>query len=355
MAHGFEELQRLGGRLDKSHMLDLVFAFPSQMDDAWTVGNTFARTLEKTSVDAVVVCGMGGSAIGGDMARCFFGDRLRVPLHVNRSHTVPSWLVANSFFVFSSYSGNTAETISAYQCVRASRRPAAAITSGGELSRLCEEDGIPVCKIPGGMPPRAAIAYSFFPLLHIVTALGLAEVGDAEREEAREKVEAVCRLYRSDASENRAMDLAYRLAGRFPVVYAGSGLLEGVARRWSTQFDENGKVLTHFALLPELTHNEIVGWGGPSSLRERMMVVRLDDEEDGAEARRQAKIAMELIEPNCAGVVTVSGPEGGRLTRMLSTMLLGDFVSVYLAFLNGVDPTPVQSIDILKQRLRQVH
>jgi glucose/mannose-6-phosphate isomerase len=353
MSRGFEELQRLAARLDASGMLDLVASFPSQMNDAWTIANGFARALQKTPARAVVVCGMGGSAIGGDMVRGFLGDRLRVPLHVNRSHTVPRGLVPEGFFVFSSYSGNTEETLSAYRGVRASGRPSVAITSGGELSRLCKADGVPVCEIPGGMPPRAAIAYSFFPLLGIVAALGLADVNEEELDEARKTLEAACRLYRSSDPANRAVEVAHRLAGMIPVVYAGAGLLEAVARRWCNQLNENGKSLAHYALFPELTHNEIVGWGVAASLREHMVVIRLDDADDGTAARRQAAIAMELIGPQCAGVIDVSGLEGGRLTRILSAMILGDFVSVYLAFLNGVDPTPVESIDTLKRRLRQ--
>ena len=172
MSIDYGKLDSLGGALDKSGMLDLVSSFPSQMGDASKIGADFAGGLEKTPASRVVVCGMGGSAIGGDMVRSFLGDGLEVPLFVNRSYNVAPSLVRDGLFVFSSYSGNTAETLSAYQSVRKSGRPRFAITSGGELATLCREDGVPVCEIPGGMPPRAAIAYSFFPLLRIVTALG---------------------------------------------------------------------------------------------------------------------------------------------------------------------------------------
>jgi glucose/mannose-6-phosphate isomerase len=353
MGGGFQELKQLGESLDKSDMLGLVTSFPVHMDDAWQRGHEFAGGVERTTASTVVVCGMGGSAIGGDMVRSFLGDRLEVPLYVNRGYTVPPALVAAGFFVFSSYSGNTAETLSAYRSVRESDRPRVAITSGGELASLCKEDGVPVCEIPGGMPPRAAIAYSFFPLLQILTAVGAATVADGEREEARTRLEAACRTYTADSPDNTAVRLARQLANRLPVVYSGTGLLEAVARRWSTQLNENSKSLAHYAAFPELSHNEIVGWNALAAIRESIVVVRLDDEEDEAVARTQAGIAMEIIEPHCAGVVNVSGLEGGRLTRILSAMILGDFVSVYLAYLNGVDPTPVENIDLLKQRLRQ--
>jgi glucose/mannose-6-phosphate isomerase len=352
MSGSFETLERLTGSHDESGMLELVASFPSHMKDAWERGAEFAAGVKKAPASQIVVCGMGGSAIGGDMVRSFLGDRLELPLLVNRSFTVPASFVSGGLFIFSSYSGNTGETLSAYRSVRGSGRPMFAITSGGELADLCEEDGVPVCRIPGGMPPRAAIAYSFFPLTHVLSALGVTSVSDDERDEALEKLGTLCGLYRSDDPANRAAELAYLLEGKLPLVYSGSGLLEAVARRWSTQLNENSKSLAHFATLPELTHNEIVGWHALDELRDNMFVVRLDDAEDDATARKQADIAMEIIEPHAAGTATVLEDEGSRLTRILSCMILGDFVSVYLAFLNGVDPTPVRNIDILKQRLR---
>lgn len=352
MDGGFEKLADLQESLDPSGMLGLTTAFPQHMDDAWRRGKDFARGLEKTPASNLVVCGMGGSAIGGDMASAFLGDRLRVPMRVNRSFDVPTSL-ERPFFVFSSYSGNTGETLSAYRSIRGTGVPVVGISSGGELSALCREDGYPVCDIPGGMPPRAAIAYSFFPLLQILSATGLATVSDDEWQEAREGVQKVCESCAKDGDENFAASLAYQLRRKLPVIYSSDGLLSAVARRWSTQFNENSKSLAHYAIFPELTHNEIVGWRDVDSLRE-VLVISLEDEEDHAMARKQTAVAIEIIEPLCAGVVRVDGFTGGRMKRMLSAMLLGDFASVYLAFLNGVDPTPVENIDFLKGRLKEL-
>ncbi len=354
MSFDFDKLKELGESLDKKNMLDLVSSIPSHMSDGWAIGGGFAAGLKKTSASRIVVCGMGGSAIGGDMVRSALGDRLGVPLVANRSYQVAPSLVKDAIFVFSSYSGNTAETLSAYQSVRESGRPSFAITSGGELASLCKADGVPVCEIPGGMPPRSAIAYSFFPLLRILTALGLADVTEGEYEEAREALEKLSGTYQSNDPANRAGSLAYELVGKLPFLYSTGGLLEAVARRWCTQINENSKSLAHFAVLPELTHNEIVGWEALADLRDSILIVRLDDDDDDPMARRQADIAMEVIEPHCAGMVTLSAA-GGRMTRILSMMMLGDFVSVYLGYLNGVDPTPVENIDLLKRRLRESH
>ncbi len=334
-------------------MFDLVRAFPSQMADAWERGKRFARTaLEPIKTGKIVVCGMGGSAIGGDMVRSYLGDRLNVPLHVNRNYDVPASLRGDSFFVFSSYSGNTGETLASYEAVRGSGAPAIAITSGGTLGRLCEEDGIPVCSIPGGMPPRSAIAYSFFPLIQALHASGLADADASEFEDAHKTLTTICGQYSSFEAQNAAADLAFRLKGKLPFVYSCGGLFEAVAKRWGCQFNENGKTLAHVATFTELNHNEIVGWNALEPDRGVIVPVSLEDEEDHPMARKQAGIALGLIEPLSAGVIRVSGAPGPRMTRILSAMILGDFASVYLAYLNGVDPTPVKNIDLLKEQLK---
>lgn len=352
MSFDYSKLKELGEKLDERKMIDLVASIPSHMSDGWAIGGEFAAGLKKTSASRIVVCGMGGSAIGGDMVRSALGDRLSVPLVANRSYRVAPSLIKDAVFVFSSYSGNTAETLSAYDSVRKSGRPSFAITSGGELGSRCEADGVPVCKIPGGMPPRSAISYSFFPLLRILTALGLADVTEGEYEEARKTLAKLSDTYQSDDPANRAASLAYELVGKLPFMYSTGGLMEAVARRWCTQINENSKSLAHYAVLPELTHNEIVGWEALPELRDNIVIVRLDDEDDDPMAKRQADIAMEVVEPHCAGMVTLSA-SGCRMTRILSMMMLGDFVSVYLGYLNGVDPTPVKNIDLLKGRLKK--
>ncbi len=347
---GIGELRK---RYDSGGMFGLVSSFPAHMEDAWDLGKRFASSIGARTPGQVVVCGMGGSAIGGDMVRSFLGDALSLPLQVNRRYDVPAALRRDSFFVFSSYSGNTAETLSAYDAVRGSGLPAASITSGGELARRSRADGVPVCKIPGGMPPRAAIAYSFFPLYLTLGALGLVEIDGSEFGDAVVSLRDRCREYAADSPSNEAIDLAARLAGRVPFVYSCGGIHDAVARRWCSQFNENSKSLAHFASFTELNHNEIVGWRSPESVRERTMVVFLEDVDDHPASRQQAEIALGIIGPLSGGAVRAGRFSGRRLARILSAMILGDFTSVYLAYLNGVDPTPISNIDFLKERLQK--
>jgi glucose/mannose-6-phosphate isomerase len=340
-------------RLDSKGMLDLVKAFPAHMVDAWDRGKRFSSTLERADVARVVVCGMGGSAIGADLVRSFLGNELSLPIHVNRSYEVPAALRRDAFFVFSSYSGNTAETLAAYDLVRSGGHPSVAITTGGELEARCRRNGIPVCAIPGGMPPRAAIAYMFFPLLHVLDALGVARADEGEFNQAVGALEARCGEYAAEKGESEAHRIAVSLAGKIPYVFSRGGLFDAVARRWSCQFSENAKTLAHFAAFTESNHNEIMGWQGRAPWHERIVAVSLEDEEDHRAAAKQADIALEIMGALSGGVVRAGSVPGGRLERILSAMILGDFASVYLAYLNGVDPTPISVIDYLKDRLRE--
>lgn len=350
------DLNALRPTVDPSDMLGLVSSFPTQMKNACDIGRDFAAELGPGDFRQVVVCGMGGSAIGGDMLRSFFGDRLKSPLLSCRDYRAPAFVGSGSFVIISSYSGNTGETLSAYESIRARGATVAAVSSGGKLEEICRADGVPFCRIPGGMPPRAAIAYSFFPMIRILRAVGQAQFDDAEFDEALDTARQLTRSNGPDSKNNRAFELARSLEGKFPYVYSGPGLMEAIARRWACQFNENSKSPAHFAVYPELNHNEIVGWrdGALSDLLKRVVVISLEDVDDCEMTRHQTGIGLSIKEPLAERVVRLDGGSGGRLSRMVSLLLTGDFTSVYLAYLYGVDPTPVENIDFLKQRLADI-
>ena len=343
----------LRARLDATDMLGRVLGFPAQMEEAWKIGADFApraQALRAKPFERIVVCGMGGSAIGGDLARSYFGERARVPVLSCRDYFLPANLARGALVVVSSYSGNTGETLSAYEAALTHGASMVAVTSGGELAQRCARDHVPVCTIPGGMPPRSAIGYSLLPMLHVLRAAGAVEFDDREYREALDVARDRCDAYAPTKKNNGAIEIAQDLHGRTAVVYAAPGLLEGVARRWACQLNENAKALAHFAFFPELNHNEIVGWE-VGDLMKHAVVISLEDREDHPLTRRQTAVGLSLIGPNAARVDRLETPSGGRLARMLSMMLLGDFASVYLAYLNGVDPTPVKKIDALKKQL----
>ncbi len=333
-------------------MYGRIMALGGQIDHALAIAARFESAIEPAACRAVVVCGMGGSAIAGDLARDALGDRLGVPLLSVRDDAPPAWARDDALVVFSSYSGHTAETLAAYERLRDGAARRVAITSGGELAVRCQADGVPVCRIPGGMPPRTALGYSLVTLLATLRAAGVATYDDAEVREAAEVVRQVCADNSVEASGALALSIAEELRECLPVVYAASRRLAGTARRWAGQLAENAKTFAHHALYPELNHNEIVGWNAPAALLSQAVIVSLEDDDDGDLARRQRDVGLELVAPAARGVVRVSTPAGGPLARVLGTVALGDLVSFYLAMFNGVDPTPVERIDTLKQRLR---
>ncbi|HEX6790554.1 MAG TPA: bifunctional phosphoglucose/phosphomannose isomerase [Candidatus Krumholzibacteria bacterium] len=340
--------------LDRTDMLGRVIQFPAQMEAAWKIGAEFAPAVESLgakSFERVVVCGMGGSAIGGDLAKSFLGERARVPILSCRDYHLPSHWARGALVVASSYSGNTGETLSAYDAARSHGATVVAITSGGEMAQRCARDGVPACTIPGGMPPRSAIGYSLLPMLHVLRAAGVASFDDREYQEALEVARERCDAYDPRKQGNAAIEMANDLHRRTAFVYAAPGLLEGVARRWACQINENAKTLAHFAFFPELNHNEIVGWEVGEHLMSNAVIVSLEDREDHSMTRRHADVGLSLMEPFAARIERLETPGGGRLARMLAIMLLGDFTSVYLAYLNDVDPTPVKKIDALKGQL----
>jgi glucose/mannose-6-phosphate isomerase len=343
-------------RVDTSDMLGLVLSFPRHMEDAWNIGRDFAAGIEAGQYKQVIVCGMGGSAIGGDMLRSFFGDRLGAPLLSCRDYHVPAYVGPDAFVVISSYSGNTGETLSAYDSLRGRGAMIVAVSTGGKLEEACKADGVPFCRIPGGMAPRAAIAYSFFPMVQILRAAGLGRIDDSEFDEALTAARALANEYGPDSQENRALDLAKTLQGKLPYIYSGPGLMEAIARRWACQFNENSKSPAHYAAYPELNHNEVVGWrdGGLEEIQRRVLILSLEDADDHTMTRHQTDIGLGIDEPLAGGVVRFDGGGRGRLARMVSLLVLGDFASVYLALLYGVDPTPVENIDYLKKRLEEM-
>lgn len=339
---------------DHGGMLQLVETFPSQLHEAVQI----AAGLDWPAlglVDKVVLLGLGGSAIAGDLVKAYLRDELSVPCEVVRNYTAPAWVDEKTLALVSSYSGNTEETLSACEFVRAAGARIVCLTSGGELGRLAEREGYPRFPFPGGRPPRTALPYSFVAVLHALHAAGLiedklAEVGRSA-EWAERRVQALGPA--GPTQENQAKILARKLVGRIAVVYGGAGGLVHVARRWAGQFAENGKSLAYFNELPEMNHNEIVGWKHPEELLRRILPIFLRDEEDHPRVQARAEITRELIAPHAEETLEFWSAGETRLERLWSLVLLGDFASVYLALLQREDPTPVEVIDLLKARMKQ--
>jgi glucose/mannose-6-phosphate isomerase len=338
--------------IDPKSMKTLVEEFPAQVQAAAKVGQNLSLAMPG-HIGAIVITGLGGSAIGGDLVRSIAGQHLRVPLIINRDYDLPGFVDASSLVFACSYSGNTEETLSAYQQARKNKASVICVTSGGRLAEMGKIDDYPVLSLPGGLPPRTALGYSLFMLLGAMQALLL--IPDMT-EPIRETIDLLKKLKerygtKNPESANAAKNLAHSLHGKIVSIYGSSGILDAAAYRWRSQIAENAKNLAFHHLLPEMNHNELVGWLYPEDVLRKVGVVLLRDKGDHAQVQRRFDLTRELIAKR-AGVLHEVWSEGeSLLARVLSTIYLGDFVSLYLAYLNEIDPTPVQVIDYLKQRL----
>jgi glucose/mannose-6-phosphate isomerase len=338
---------------DPGGMLRSCLDFPGQVRRAWTIGMESPLAPLRDLPTALVLAGMGGSAIGGDFLGALLGRRLRIPLVVVRDSRLPSFVGPRSIVIASSYSGETEETLALASEASAAGATLLAVTSGGRLAEIAERRGSTL-RIPDGRSPRASLGYLMVPALAALERWGLAGPWGDEVEGAASVLEEVA----SGASpeiptpQNPAKRLAEHLLGRVPAVYAACPDVEPAARRWKCQFNENSKTLATWNVFPELAHNETVGWEAPPEVAAMFAVVVLLAGDEPERLLRQVRLARDLVFRPGGGIHDVRGRGPGRLARLLSLVLLGDLTSVYLAYLRGVDPTPTRAIEALKRGLR---
>ncbi len=323
-------------------MIDDVLGIPDQLRDAlWRIES--AR-LEASPSAGVFVCGMGGSAIGGDLAAAALGDRLTAPMVTVRSYALPSWATPEWTVLCSSYSGVTEETLACLEAAEAlgARRIVAGI--GGPLVDRARETEVPVVGLPGIFQPRAAVAYMVVVAAEVASLAGIAPRVHTEIDAA-----AAFLAEQSETLQQQAREIAALIAGAVPVIY-GADLTAPVARRWKTQVNENAKFPAYWGELPEADHNEILGWSGAVG-DERAAAIFLEDRDQHPRVARRFELTAKTIEPGAAAVARVETAGETRLERMLWAVMLGDLVSLELARQRGVDPLPVEAIERFKEEM----
>lgn len=339
---------------DPGGMLGFIYQLPEQFAEAWRLGEQAGVPAPDREIDLILVNGLGGSAIGGDFLRVYLGNRCPLPVLVNRHYTLPRY-VGRSTLVFAvSYSGNTEETLSAYDDARTKGATVIAVTSGGKLAEWAKRDGAPLVVIPGGLPPRSAIGYLFVSSLAVLQQWGMVNAA-ADIEETITLLKEM-RQYLGPASPtgaNLAKQLALKAFGKIPVIYGASGTTEAVAARWKGQINENSKAPAFFNLFPELNHNEIVGTEVPRDLLQNLIIFMLTDPGDHPRVARRMGLLPQLVGDRVKEIVMVTARGKSDMSRMFSLMYIGDYLSIYLALLYGIDPKPVEIIDKLKKRLAE--
>jgi glucose/mannose-6-phosphate isomerase len=339
-------------RLDPHGLLRRIESFPEQCAVAWRLAAALELPDGYPDAREVVVLGMGGSAMAGDILRSLAAISGRKRVSVVRGYDLPPFIDDETLVVACSHSGDTEETLSAFQQALASGR-SLAVTTGGRLRELAQERGVPIFVYGYDGEPRSALGYQLMALLAVGERVGvvLGPQGLAVAEAVGLMQKQRGRLdFAAPAERNQAKQLAARLHGRLPVV-VGAGILTAAAHRWKTQLNENSKCWALYEELPELDHNAIVGFGLPEDVVARLHVVFLWHPslhsrlllryEATAEALNEAGVSHEQVE----------APGSSPLAQVLTAIYLGDLVSYYLALLNNVEPSPVTAIDRLKARL----
>jgi len=338
--------------IDKGTMLELCEKTPNFCRDA--IKRAEKVRMPYKSPRNVIVVGMGGSAIGGELLKNWLSDRASISIEVCRDYVLPAHVDENSFVVAVSYSGETEETLSAF--LEAVKRGCmvVAVSSGGHLQTFSRKLNIPHILIPTGLPPRAAIAYTFFPLVILMEKLHVSEEVNEEIEEAIRVLQKLSEENRLDVplEKNEAKTLAVEIKGTVPIIY-GFRQYNSVARRLKCQFNENSKVPSKFDAFSELNHNEVVGWEAPENLTKTFSIILIRDSEEPPEFKNRIEITKQIASSKVSKILEIKAIGKHKLTKMLSAMYIGDFASIYLALLRGVDPTPTKTIVHLKQEMKK--
>ncbi len=354
--------QQACAKLDPAGMMGFAANYPDQVREAAQIGRSFEPPQAFANPKLVMLSGMGGSAVAGDFLARLCEGKSAVPILVNRDYQIPECVGRDTLFIASSHSGNTEETLAATAAALKRGARILCITTGGKLREMAlEHKGrrmalleIPQTQPP--MPPRAALGYSLIPLVRVFEALGLysgagRQLGEAIRllEHLRDRL-----LPEVPAKHNAAKQLASNLYGRLPWVQGTVGIMSAAAYRWRTQFNENSKTLAYSSEYPEMNHNEVIGWERAERWSDVLSVIILRSPGDHWRVRARVDITRAKIIKPMAPVHLIEAEGQSPLAQLLWTVYFGDFVSLYLAFLNGVDPASIASINLLKGDLAKL-
>lgn len=337
--------------VDASDLLADMVNLPEHVRDAkWKVES--AQLSPWDSPGGLIVAGMGGSGIGGLLARAMLGDHASRPILAARTYGLPAWTTPDTTVLCASYSGETEEALACYESAGALGARRVVVTSGGQLAELARADGVPVIPVAGGFQPRAAVAYMTVAALEVAGLCGAGPRMGSELDVAADHLEQLAVEWGADGAEDcESKTLARGLADSVAVI-VGSGITQPIAYRWKTQLNENAKVPAFTHELPELDHNGLVGWQSAAALG-RFAAVFLDDADTHPRVQKRITLTRELIAEQATGTFRVGSRGVTAVERVFSLVLLGDLVSLYVAVLRGVDPTPVDVIEDLKRRLSE--
>lgn len=339
-------------QIDHSNMYDKIVEFPKQLIDGIEIGRQAdLKDLVDIRFKSIVLAGMGGSAIAGDLLKSVLLDDLKIPFEVNRNYGLSPHIAKDSLVVCSSYSGNTEETLSAFEAAYKRGCKILCISTGGKLSHRADKNGIALIKIPTGFNPREALGYSFTPFLIVLGRLNLIRDYSSDIQNCAASLEGLKDQYLYESKSNRAIFLAEKLAGKIIIIYSGPDKLNSTALRFKGQFCENSKQLVFCNVFPEFNHNELVGWELSSTYTDKFIVLFLSDKDDHIQISRRIEAVKGILTEKKVEFIELKSKGDDILTRIFYLLQIADFTSYYMALINGVDPSPVKLIDYLKEYL----
>jgi glucose/mannose-6-phosphate isomerase len=324
-------------------MKELILNFPTQLQEALIIGQNYRFIAPAKDFSNVVLTGLGGSGIGGSIVQNYVFDKLSVPFVVNKDYFLPAFVNSRSLVIVSSYSGNTEETISAMQQAVKARATIVCITSGGKIAELAKKKKLDCILLPAGMPPRSCIGYSMVQVLFTLWHSGLIH------DDLPKEIRATIKLLKADERDikSKARAIAKKLYGKLPVIYSSSAF-EGVAVRVRQQLNENSKVLAMQNVIPEMNHNELVGWKDKDASK---AVIFLKDEGDYERVKTRFQINKQVIRKCTPNIIEINAKGKSYWEKVFYFIHLTDWVSVILADLRKQDATEVNVIDFLKKEL----
>ena len=341
--------------IDKDDMYQSIWDFPENIVDAIELSENITLKNEYRDVNNIIIAGMGGSAIGGDVVYSLIKNEIKIPFVVNRGYDLPAWANSSTLIICSSYSGNTEETISILEKAKSLGAKVIGITTGGVLESLCKNYSFDFVNIPSGLQPRAALAFSFIPLLYILKKTSLINVEVSSwLKSSVDLIKSKRAEYSSDKEINPVYQLANKLYNKLPIIYADSGSLETVAVRLKGQICENSKILAYHSIYPEMNHNEIVGWENNKEYFSNYYVLWLIDEEMNSRNKSRKNIVSEILSDLNVSQQEIKVDGNSFKERFLLLIHYGDWLSYWCAILHNTDPSPVKNIQTLKNKLSKI-
>ena len=336
--------------LDKSDMRGAIKSFSSQIEESLKIINNWSLNKKYSGIHHIMILGMGGSAIGGDVARMIVRQECLVPIVVNRSYTIPKWVNSNTLVVASSYSGNTEETLSAFSKCRERNCPTIVLSTGGNITQYADNMGLDKVILPKGYQPRAALGYSFSLIVLILERLGFINYRIIEVIKGSIiPLKELC-LELSQVN-NSALNIAKEIHSTCPIIYGSDDLTWVAALRLRGQLAENAKMLSFHHHFPEQNHNEIEGWTVNEDITRNFSIIWMRDQDDDIGTQSRMDISSALLKSNVGKQLAISQSGNNRIERLLKLIHYVDWISLYASLFNNVDPTPVNRIQELKSQI----